>query len=431
MCLIAFFILMSIYSEDVRHMSTKSAGADMVPLYSYKIGIYDSLRTKKSADMIEGFKASLNDLAARKAFEFEFEAVPYHNPSFNDKDFSLILTVGKAALAVAGFFSGDIPIVSCGIVNFQELGLSSTETPDPPYPFKDHGEKVTGISSLPNMEMALSVIIESVASSPSVALVYATEDSDSIYQNTLLEKYMDEAGIPWKEYEITLPETVTDPEADEDDENDQEAESSTSGGTYSTSLIRMESSKEGTDYNAEPIGETGLLSGINEPESARIPRISSLHVNAADGVGETFVSESSEDLATLAETISKTSNVIFISSGSLLKPNLSDLTIPASNLGVRTVGGDEIVGIDSLLSLFTDPYDQGYRAGVQAYDIVVEDISPADIPIEYISGGMTLKLCTPEIALPMGLMYSKSFFSIHNILDYYVPGQMTPRLSSR
>lgn len=61
---------------------------------------------------------------------------------------------------------------------------------------------MTGISSKPNLEEQLSLLIEATPDLQSVGLLYNPEDTDGIYQNVLLEKYLDQAGIPWKEYAL-------------------------------------------------------------------------------------------------------------------------------------------------------------------------------------------------------------------------------------
>ena len=72
------------------------------------------------------------------------------------------------------------------------------------------GMNVTGISSLPDMEAVLSLLIEATPDLSTVGLLYTEGDTNALLQNHLLEAYMDEAGIAWKEYALPLS---VDPEA--------------------------------------------------------------------------------------------------------------------------------------------------------------------------------------------------------------------------
>ena len=45
-------------------------------------------------------------------------------------------------------------------------------------------------------------MIEATKDLQTVGILFSPEDTDAIYQNEIFEAYLDQAGIPWKEYLI-------------------------------------------------------------------------------------------------------------------------------------------------------------------------------------------------------------------------------------
>jgi ABC-type uncharacterized transport system substrate-binding protein len=112
----------------------------------------------------------------------------------------LIFANGKKSLSSAATATEDIPIVGAAVMDYQSV-LHLATASDSSWN-KKTGTNVTGISSKPNLEEQLSLLIEATPDLQSVGILYNPEDTDGIYQNVLLEKYLDQAGIPWKEYAL-------------------------------------------------------------------------------------------------------------------------------------------------------------------------------------------------------------------------------------
>ena len=116
---------------------------------------------------------------------------------------------------------------------------------------------MTGISSKPNLEEQLSLLIEATPDLKSVGLLYNPEDTDGIYQNVLLEKYLDQAGIPWKEYAIPS-----------DDIEAGLSDQITDTTAIAPSKQIASSVTEGTNNAVASFDGNDLLSGIFSPSSA-------------------------------------------------------------------------------------------------------------------------------------------------------------------
>jgi ABC-type uncharacterized transport system substrate-binding protein len=109
----------------------------------------------------------------------------------------LLLTVGNNVLTAASESTDSIPVIGTDVLDFQTLlHLNGSKWSSPT------GSNITGVSTRAPMADVMSLIVESCPQLSSVGLLYSPEDSDAIYQNEILESYMDEAGIPWREYEL-------------------------------------------------------------------------------------------------------------------------------------------------------------------------------------------------------------------------------------
>lgn len=165
--------------------------------------------------MMLGFKAAMKDNAGKSKISYEVNKDPLHDDMnsviagyLNDKD--LILTLGDNALKTAAKDTTDIPVVSCGVIDmYDAIGLNSADR----YIWtRKTGRNITGVASLPAVAEQLSVLIELTDDNPmTVGLFYEKGNMEEIYQNTLLEKYLDEAGITWTEFGVSMnPETPDD-----------------------------------------------------------------------------------------------------------------------------------------------------------------------------------------------------------------------------
>lgn len=257
-------------------------------------------------------------------------------------NYSLIYTIGEDALISAHNKTADIPIVSSGVMDYERvLSLTSDKEWD-----RTTKLNIAGVSSAPDMSDMLSLIIEATKELNSVGLLYCPDELDSIYQNHMLETYLTEAGIPWKEYEIFSP------------------------------AISDRSIQELIGYACD---ESSVL---------YIPAASSL--------------------------IEKL-------------PAIQSVTMPR---GIPTVGGDEHIGEFTLCCLYNDPFNQGYKAGEMAYDILTNGKKPGTITIKSTSYSSEQKLYSGYYADALGLTFPKSFKERGEFLSTYILGSKTSRNSA-
>lgn len=148
----------------------------------------------------EGFIDALQDTIGSDHFKMTVYASGTKTKEL--KDSSLILTEGRKSLKKVSKRIKDIPVIGTQVVDFQSVLKTA---------YKDEeenttGTNVTGISALPPIADQLSVLIEATDNLKQVGILYSPDDDDAIYQDKILEGYLTEAGIDWKEYIIPTDE---------------------------------------------------------------------------------------------------------------------------------------------------------------------------------------------------------------------------------
>lgn len=362
----------------------------------------------------------------------------------------MIFTAGKSTLLSASEATDTIPIIATGIVDFKgtlHIASLNGKTWD-----KTTGTNITGISSKPSIVDQVSLMIEATDDLQTVGILFSPEDTDAIYQNEIFEAYLNQAGIPWKEYLIPATDAaITDSEEDHN----------------STALTPSKyvafSAKQGMDNDVEALGEDTIL-GLNSTSSTRVALISSFWTGGktidqtegqedADANSEGSTDEestSSLDADDTKESSSKTSksdsendteevtlddrirevcsecSAIYIPFGSMLSDQMETIGEIAEEAGVTIVAGDTYIGQYSLVTLFSDPYTLGYAAGKKAVRVINgDDIST--IKIGYGDADDSVKLYNGDIAEEFGMEFPKSFSEFTEFLTTYEYGSTTTR----
>ncbi len=457
----------------------------------YRIAVCRSYESPVYEQIVDGFADALYDTFGEAhiilndrtiAFDENGEAVVLNMLS---DDNELVFSVGSQALSAAAAATTTTPIVGAGVINYQNaLHLfSDGDSRD-----RLTGRNVTGISAAPYMPDQLSLLIEATPDLRTVGILYSPIDDNAIYQNEMLETYLDQAGIPWKEYEIAETEAAS---ADDALDTYEEMPS-----VILPSTIVAASGKAGSDINVEAIGEDGSLTGINSPSSTRTAKTSktwiagkraliameeqeaaaaasndeadsanggesadaaslsdepddidgadnaasSVDVGSGDAGGaDAAISELPEyepaDLSDAApEDIvayaCEECSALYISAESMLSDQIDMITQIATENGVSTIGGDPMLGEKTLACIFSDPYDQGYRAGKVAYRILVGEEDASTIKIGQPKDEDLQKLYQDSVAKRLGLSFPKSFSDINEFLETYVPGTYTKRVKN-
>lgn len=400
----------------------------------------------------------------------------------------LIFTTGKQMLRSMTAATSELPIVATGVVNFQDtlrianIGSSSWD--------RTTGMNVTGISSKPSIVDQVSLMIEATEDLQAVGLLFMAEDTDSIYQNEIFEKYLDQAGIPWKEYIIPAENNSDDGSESADEStgsdttngfegadlgeskgssNTDESESATdnedsdaSQSSEALSAIKFvaSSAKEGMDHSTASLEDNNLV-GINSPSSTRVATVSDFWTGGKDALKVPAEEDNDEDTLeednpdedslkedgldendfdneasainykepTFEERIQEVCNecsVIYVPYGSMLTDKMDIISSIATDAGVATVAGDTTLGESALVTLFTDPYDLGYSAGKKAVRVLNGD-DISTIKIGYGDTDDVVKLYNASIAEALNIEFPKSFSEINEFLLSYEYGSKTAR----
>ncbi len=348
----------------------------------------------------------------------------------------LIFTVGSTSLLAAADETEEIPIVATGIMDFQSTlhitaGIGDTWN-------KTTGRNITGVSTATDMTETLSLIIETTSTLNAVGLLYTPDDSESLYQLSLLEEYLDEASIPWKEYALPLSASNSgiDEETSDEDESDSEDTSSTEGDTEETDEAET-SSEEDEEAEAPVIITPSLYSGASVTEGSNNDVIlfgegssidgliapNSVHEAAVSSTWTTALSNKTKDMeltddSTLEEIIAYACcecSALFIPAASYLADSVAQITEIASTAGVTTIAGDSLIGENTLTCTYWDPYYFGYAAAEKAYSILIDGKSASSMKITSISEDV-IKVYNSSWASVYELSFPKSFTEINDLL---------------
>lgn len=348
----------------------------------------------------------------------------------------MIFTAGKSTLLSAKSKTDIIPIIATGIIDFKgTLRIASLNGKSWD---KTTGTNVTGVSSKPSIVDQVSLMIEATNDLQTVGILFSPEDTDAIYQNEIFEAYLDQAGIPWKEYSIPASDTAS-------VEISEEQRST----ALTPSKYVAFSAKQGMDNDVVALGENTIL-GLNSTSSTRTALVSSFWTGGkilpkaieettedAEAKEETATSskdknsdvEEAEPEITLESLITEACSecsAIYIPFGSLLSDQMDIIGNIATDAGVTIVAGDTTIGENALVTLFSDPYAIGYAAGKKAVKVFNED-DIKTIKIGTIDSDNSVKLYNGRIAEELGMKFPKSFKELTEFLETYEYGSTTTR----
>lgn len=418
--------------------------------YQYNISALLSEDNTYNENLLKGFSDALSDYLGEEHFVITTSSVSEDATSEeiakaavkNGSD--MIFTAGKQTLSSATSATDTIPIIATGIIDFK--GTLRIASLDGKSWDKTTGKNVTGISSKPSIVDQVSLMIEATDDLQTVGIFFSPEDTDAIYQNEIFEAYLDQAGIPWKEYLIPASDTATD-YVEEEEQN-------------STALTPSKyvafSAKEGMDNDVVALNEDSVL-GLNSPSSTRVALQSDFWTGGKVVRASSKVDEDSEDTADIedskdAENVTAKSSsssddieeeitlesriqeacdecsAIYIPFGSMLTDQMDTIGEIATDEKVTVVAGDTTIGENALVTLFSDPYSLGYAAGKKAVRVFNGD-DITTIKIGYGSADDSVKLYNGKIAEEFGMEFPKSFSEIDEFLSTYVYGSNTARYS--
>lgn len=328
---------------------------------SYTIEVLSDAVTEDSTSVLNGLKASVESRINSDSREVKLR---YDTGKTSDKDLksilkkkpNLIVANGERSLEAAAKATDDIPIVAVNVMNYQKIvGLSATGVKKWD---RLTGRNITGISSAPNVSATLSLIIEATPKLDQVGILYSTYDDNAIFQDTRLEEYLDEAGIKWKEYDVPL-----------------QGQTVTAAPTPTPS--------------ATPSPESSSTSAPSPTLPATAPA-----TLTADQVVNKAVTENS---------------VLFLSRGSLLSDQIQMIAANAEKAGKGLVASDKTCGKYALATIYSNPYQEGERAGRIASSILVGKKKANKLKVQEISFRSEQKLYNTTYANQLKITFPKSF----------------------
>ena len=312
--------------------------------------------------ILQGFNAGITDYFTENNVVLNVQTADEANTTdaicsgFISGNVPLIFTLGENSLMSAHNQTTTIPIVSTGVMDYERVLNIQKEQPESKKDSKDNNKEdnkewdgitkmnITGVSSVPNMADVLSLMIEATPDITSVGILFNPNDPDSIYQNHILEKYLIQAGIQYREYEFHAPDI------------------------------------------------------------------------------------SSSEAREIADLACRESSVLFIPAESSVNEYQDTIKKVALDYSIPTVGGDEYIGNRTLVSMYNDPFDQGYEAAKTAYEILINDKKPDNIAVKKCNTEAEQKLFDREISEKLDRHFPKSFKERDEFLATYKIGSKTKRV---
>lgn len=452
----------------------------------YQIGLLASQSSEREDAVEKGFRDALTDTLGEKHYKITVVTADADNSAFSlaskmvnrgsaeeesgltgkpssekASSYDLLAASGANALSALADNTTLTPIVGMDVLSFQKtLHLNTDSWNDPT------GINVTGISSKIPLADYVSLMIEATPNLTGVGILYSPEDQDAISQNEVIEKYLDEAGIPWCEYELLSSDSA----------RAAMNASNTSGeedNVISPDRISAPNSIAGPYAAPDDLGTDADLQGLNDTSSARAPKHSANWTGAAasesasgdaaaaddastDTASDASASETAETAADASsaaeaaeqatqeadpEAVLTASNQAVLNqavqecSTLVLTPNseLDDqgelIASTATAAGVTTVAGDTSFGKYAAVTLYLDPYAIGYAAGQQVYRILEGKEDPAKIKLESAPGSSAVKLYNSAVTSSLGLNFGKSFNEYQAYLSEHPTGTTTRRVN--
>ena len=170
---------------------------------TFHVGVIQLVEHPALDAATKGFEEGLQEALEAEGYSVEFD---YQNAQgeqtncatiatkfVNDKD-DLIMANATPALQAVAAATGDIPVVGTSITDYQSAGvIKDNENP---------GTNVTGASDLAPVDEQIELLKKLVPDAKQVGILYCSSEANSKFQVDLAEKYLDEAGIAYKEYTV-------------------------------------------------------------------------------------------------------------------------------------------------------------------------------------------------------------------------------------
>lgn len=374
----------------------------------YTIGIVSE---SGNESLEQGFKDALTDTFGDKHVNLITESVAYNGSadekqtaaetalnSLKSNNVSLILSESWNTLSkVPVGTDEETPVISTGVNDIaQTIGVVYEDAEHP-----STGVNVTGITPQASVSDQMSELIEVTDDIDRVGIIYSPECSDAVCSDRQLEQYLTQAGIGYREY-IVPTEYYEDLLTRSDNAASRELADIKSSDTQDPTVPMISDTFVKTlhpDYTA--------AQGLNWEKKTR----------------RSLKKASEKDILKAAV---RQCDALYIAGGYSQK-QAHRIARAAKNGDRTSFGGDLIMGQEALVTLWGDPYDSGYKAGEEAYRILVNGENAGDIQITSQSDDSFAKLYNASYAEVLGITFPKSFHEYTSFMDTYEPGSNTER----
>ena len=149
-----------------------------------------------------------------------------------------------------------------------------------------------------------------------------------------------------------------------------------------------------------------------EPNSVFQSQLAQAELDKAGVAWAEYTAADSNEVQSVVTKAISECDVLYVPTDNTMANNteiIKNIAVPA---GIPVIAGEEgICAGCGLATLSISYYDLGVKAAEMAYEILVNGANPAEMPIEYVSDGITAKY-NPEIAEALGITVPEDMVAI-------------------
>ena len=158
--------------------------------------------------------------------------------------------------------------------------------------------------------------------------------------------------------------------------------------------------------------KVGIVYCSAEPNSIFQSKLAQAELDKAGIAWTEYTAADSNEVQSVVTKAISECDALYVPTDNTMANNteiIKNITVPA---GIPVIAGEEgICAGCGLATLSISYYDLGVKAAEMAYEILVNGANPAEMPIEYVSDGITAKY-NPEIAETLGITIPEDMVAI-------------------
>ncbi len=160
------------------------------------------------------------------------------------------------------------------------------------------------------------------------------------------------------------------------------------------------------------VTKVGIVYCSAEPNSVFQSKLAQEELDKADVAWTEYTAADSNEVQSVVTKAISECDVLYVPTDNTMANNteiIKNIAVPA---GIPVIAGEEgICAGCGLATLSISYYDLGVKAAEMAYEILVNGANPAEMPIEYVSEGITAKY-NAEIAEALGITVPEDMVAI-------------------